>query len=272
MKEELVNKVMNTNSLDEFFTMFFGLSLKEQLSVIGDDFVIPEGTILYRARKDKGTPLLQESDWWMTPEKYVTKGRFNRVRKAIFYVGTMDYVLPREIGLMSGDAYYLAKYRVDNDFSVGSLLKINDIVNYILHKVAIAIEDDSKLTTEEKSVLVVKYDKLKPWDLVNDFNSSFYLHHQIGKDLYDITNKIADLVIKKNENGIRYGSCYVPIEMSGGPTVLTLDGEIEGNYALTNDGIKNLKWVGVERRVYTEMDSKKNDMSLFISAMNDLPK
>lgn len=75
--------------------------------------------------------------------------------------------------------------------------------------------------------------------------------------MYDITNKISDLIISRYECGFRYCSCYVPIEMSGGPQVLTLDGEKEGNYALTNAGIKNLEWLGAERRVYTEDDYKK---------------
>lgn len=268
MRDEIIKKLMNTNSLDEFFVMFFGLSFKDKQTAVGDEFVIPEGTILYRARKDNGVDLINESDWWMPPEKYVSRGRFNRDRKPILYLSTMDFVLPREIGLNVDDSYYLSKYRVKNSFSVGSLLKTDDIVNYILHKVAIAIEDDSKLTSEERKHILPIMDKLKPWDILNDFTSSFYLYHHLKSNLYDITNKIVNLVLSENSCGIRYCSCYVPVEMSGGPQILTLDGEINGNYALTNEGIKHLEWLGSEKRIYTEDDYKKNDMSLFISTIN----
>lgn len=270
MRDEIIKKIMNTNSLDEFLVMFFGLSYKDRQTALGNEFVVPENTILYRARKDNGVDLINESDWWMPPEKYVSKGRFNRERKPVLYLSTMDFVLPREIGLNVDDAYYLSKYRVKNNFCVGSLLKTNDTVNYVLHKVAIAIEDDSKLTPEERKLLSPIMDKLKPWDIVNSFSSSFYLYHHLKTDLYDVTNKIFEQALSKNSCGIRYCSCYVPIEMSGGPQILTLGGEVEGNYALTNAGIRNLEWLGAEKRIYTEDDYKKNDMSLFISTVCDL--
>ena len=37
----------------------------------------------------------------------------------------------------------------------------------------------------------------------------------------------------RNENGIRYSSVFEPIELFGGNTILTLNGEEYGNYALT---------------------------------------
>lgn len=270
MRDEIIKKLMNTNSLDEFFIMYFGLSYKDKQDAFGDEFVVPNGTILYRARKDNGVALIDETDWWMPPEEYAGRGRFNSEQKPILYLSTMDFILPREIGLNINDSYYLSKYRVKSSFRVGSLLKTDDIVNYVLHKVAIAIEDDSKLAGEERKLISSITDKLKPWDIVNDFTSSFYLYHDLKKDLYDITNKIADLVLSKNPCGIRYCSCYVPIEMSGGPQILTLNGEVEGNYALTNEGIRNLEWIEAEKRVYTEADYKKNDMSLFISTVSNM--
>ena len=268
LREDHIKKLMNWKSLYEFLTMYLGLSYKEKLSVIGDDFIIPNDMVFYRVRKDIGKPLINESDWWMPPQIKTSQGRFNYAGKPVLYLGTMDSVLPREVGLNSGDVYYIAKYRCKNSFRVGSLLKTNDIINYVLHKVAIALVDYSILIAVERRELKYQNVNLSPWDIVNDFSSSYYLHHSLRRNLYDITNKISDLIISRYECGLRYCSCYVPIEMSGGPQVLTLDGEKEGNYALTNAGIKNLEWMGVERRIYTEDDYKKNDMSLFISSIN----
>lgn len=270
MQDELVKRLMNTNSIDDFFSIFFGLDIQEQLSVVGDDFIIPEGTILYRARKDVGIPLLNELDWWMPPESITEQGRFNCKCNPVLYLGTFDFILPREIGLDVDDTYYLAKYRVKNSFSIGSLLKNDDIVNYILHKVAMAIEDDSKLRLEEKNALTIRSEIIKPMDFANDFSIPYYLHSYLRKNLYDITNKVAELVLIKNPYGIRYCSCYTPIEMSGGNFVLTLDGEMGGNYALTYEGIANLEWISAEKKVYTKEAHKKDDMSVYINIMNEL--
>lgn len=270
MRDEIIKKLMNTNSLDEFFSLFFGLGYKEKQDALGDEFFVPKGTIMYRARKDVGISLVTENDWWMPPKEKVSKGRFNGEHKPILYLSTMDSILPREIGLNVDDSYYLSRYKVKSGFCVGSLLKTDDIVNYVLHKVAIAIEDDSKLTLEERKIISPVMNRLKPWDIVNDFSSSFYLYHHLKNNLYDITNKMVDLVLSKNPCGIRYCSCYAPIEMSGGPQILTLAGEVEGNYALTNEGIKNLEWIDSEKRTYTKDDCKNNDMSLFINTVCDL--
>ena len=47
MREDYIKKLMDCKSLYEFFAMYFELSRKEKLSVIGDDFIIPKGTVFY---------------------------------------------------------------------------------------------------------------------------------------------------------------------------------------------------------------------------------
>ena len=268
MKEENIKDLKNCKSLDEFFARFFGLSFQERMSVLGNEYTVPAGTILYRARKYNGIPLVNENEWWLAPPKYVKRGRFNYDRKPILYLGTMEFVLPREIGLKPGDSYYLAKYECVTGFKVGSLLKTNSLVTYVLHKVAMAIENDSKLTENERKNLRVRFDEITPMRILDDYNSPFYLHRCMKKDLYMVTNRLADLIMQKSPCGIRYCSCFIPTEMSGGPQIITLDGEIEGNYALTEKGISNLRWLGCERKMYTEEDYK-SDMSMWINIVNN---
>lgn len=43
MQNKYIEKLINYKSLDEFVTMFFGLSLCEKLSVLGDDMIVPKG-------------------------------------------------------------------------------------------------------------------------------------------------------------------------------------------------------------------------------------
>lgn len=64
----------------------------------------------------------------------------------------------------------------------------------------------------------------------------------------------------RNENGICYSSVFELIELSEENTILTLDGEEHGNYALTEQGIKNIRIEPVEERKYKQ----KNDLSLMI--------
>lgn len=42
MQNKYIEKLINYKSLDEFVTMFFGLSLCEKLSVLGDDMIVPK--------------------------------------------------------------------------------------------------------------------------------------------------------------------------------------------------------------------------------------
>ena len=270
MQEKYIQKLMNCSSINEFVSMFFGLGLKEQLSVMGDRITIPRDTILYRARKDEGTPLNLKSDWLMAPKDLVKKGRFNYDKKPVLYLSTMDFVLPREIGLKPNEGYYLAKYRCTNDISVGSFLKTSSPVTNLLHIIAMSIESDDKLTPseiEELSLLNKQSNQVE--SLSGSQLSQLYIHKFLNKSLYDITNKLCDLVLNNNPNGIRYCSCYVPIELSGSNQIVTLDGELEGNYALTEKGIENIEYLESEYKIYSEEDYS-NDLSLYIKTFREL--
>ena len=94
---------------------------------------------------------------------------------------------------------------------------------------------------------------------MNDYLSVFYIDRLI-KNLYDVTNKIGRLILRNNGNGIRYSSAFEPIELSGCNTILTLDGIEHGNFALTEQGIKNIRFESVEERKYKQ----EYDLSLMI--------
>lgn len=96
---------------------------------------------------------------------------------------------------------------------------------------------------------------------MDDYLSVFYIGRLI-KNLYDVTNKIGCLILHNNENGIRYSSVFEPLELSGGNAILTLDGEDHGNYALTEQGIKNIRVESIEERIYKQ----EHDLSLMIEA------
>ena len=141
MEGRFEKQLLQCKSLDEFVTMFFGLSKQQQMSVLGDEIRLPKGTELYRVRKDEGTPLIHENDWGLPPADKVKKGRFNYPKKPVLYVGTMDFILPREIGLNVNEKYYLAKYECKEDIRVGSLLESHNRITCLLHKMAREIKN-----------------------------------------------------------------------------------------------------------------------------------
>ncbi len=262
MDRENENKLFRCKSLNEFLTMFFGYGINERLSIFDESMTIKAGSFLYRARKEDGkTNFYDSKQWTMPPNKYVKQGRLNEEYKPILYVASDEYLCGREIGLKDGDKYYLARYKCEKDFSVGTLFCRHSMVNTILHRVVMAVKTEN--LTENERITIQKYhigeDKISIQEIFNDYLSVFYIDRLI-KNLYDVTNKIGRLILHNNENGIRYSSAFEPIELSGCNTILTLDGEEHGNYALTEQGIKNIRVESVEERIYKQ----EHDLSLMI--------
>ena len=130
-----------------------------------------------------------------------------------------------------------------------------------------AVESAEKLTEDEKMELQkCKCEDGSISNIIGDLNSVFYIYKYLHRDLYDITNKIADLLLQKYPEGFRYCSCYASIEASGGSSVVTLAGELVANYALTEAGAKKLKLIDTAERLYTEEEYKNNDRKMLISA------
>ncbi len=75
-----------------------------------------------------------------------------------------------------------------------------------------------------------------------------YIYRMIP-NLYDVTNRLGKLVLKKNDNGIRYSSVFVPFELSGALQIVTFDGMEYGNYALTQKGYTNIELASVEKKI-----------------------
>ena len=242
--------------------MFFGYGINERLSIFDESMTIKTGRFLYRARKEDGkTNFYDSKQWTMPPNKYVKQGRLNEEYKPILYVASDEYLCGREIGLKDGDKYYLARYKCEKDFSVGTLFCRHSMVNTILHRVVMAVKTEN--LTENERITIQKYhigeDKISIQEILNDYLSVFYIDRLI-ENLYDVTNRIGHLILRNNENGIRYSSAFEPIELSGCNTILTLDGEEHGNYALTEQGIKNIRVESVEERIYKQ----EHDLSLMI--------
>ena len=266
MSPEHENCLMKCDSINHFLTMFWGLSFSEKLSILGNDYYIPKGTKLYRIRKDDNKTNFESPEAWMPPPvDCVKQGRFNADKCPILYVASDPIWLEREVCLKQGDIYYLATYVCEKDFSVGTLLNANSQVCSVLHCIAKAIENTNSLTDIEIEYLNKnRIFKLTPRNCILNLKSPFIIHEFI-RDIYKQTNKIGELVLRKNHNGIRYCSAYEPLESIGGGEIFTLDGVKRANYALTRESLSNIRFISAERKECT-LDFS---LEVFFRTMNE---
>ena len=250
-------RLLSCKSIPEFLAMFFGLGMKEKLSVFREEVTITKGTNLYRIRKlreDKNPN--DPKEWGPVPKEYsINQGRFNAIGESVLYVGSDPNFLEREVRLKENEEYYLGKYICQNTFNVGSFLCVNSQVNTLIHKIVMSISDSKDLTEKENELIDEYFAWAKQRSLLEistDMLASLYIH-KLLPNLYDYTNKLGKLVFRKNDNGIRYSSVFAPLELSGAHEIVTLDGAEFGNYVLTQKGYGNIEFVYAEKKVCTNI-------------------
>lgn len=272
MKIKNTQKLLSSKNLNEFVTMFFGLSFKEKASVFTQTITIKKGTKLYRIRKDEGKDLNNEKEWIIPGDYTPKRNRFNADGEFVLYLSTEDTIIKRECGLNKGDNYWLAEYTVTKDFEVSTLLKNNDIIARILHIILSALHNNDKLTSDEKLLLndrVNLIDKAYLYCLSDDVIAPLYISRYIKQDVYNISNKMWLILKKKFPNGIRYNSSYLsPFEISGTKECLTFNGLDFGNLALTECAMNCVKYKRAVKKICTSLPS----LDLLLSTFNNFLK
>lgn len=269
MTEEREFRLMECRSISEFLTMFFGLGKKEKQSVFSERMFIKKGTEFFRVRRVNGFTnpnIYDDKEWGPVPAEYAKQGRFNSDGQSVLYLASSSEYLGREVGLEDGEEYYIAKYVCTKSFWVGTFLSTNNFVNALMHKITMSIADDKHLTSHEK-ILIEDYLKQGHLGSISDIAvnplASLFLY-RIIPNLYDVTNKLGQIVMEKEKCGIRYSSVYVPIEFSGGRQILTLDGLEYGNFVLTEKGYENIKLSSVEKKKYEPTEDLSKLIEVFI--------
>ena len=252
MTQEMEYRLLDCKSLSEFLTMFFGLSMNYKLSVFTKDVTITRGTEFYRVRRINSDKDPQDpKEWEPVPAKFANQERFNKKGESVLYVASSPDSLEREVRLKENDEYYLAKYVSKESFTVGAFLGVNNRVNTLIHKIAMSVSGSDDFTETERKLIDEYYELAKDknlFDLSVDELASMYIYRMIPK-LYDVTNRFGKLVLKKNNNGIRYSSVFVPFELSGASQIITFDGVEYGNYVLTLEGYKKIEFITAEKRI-----------------------
>ena len=241
-------------------TMYFGLGMKEKLSIFNEEITINKGTEFYRVRKVEGfnnPDYKAQKEWGPVPKQFAKQGRFNEKGESVLYVASDPDFLEREVRMKVGEDYYLAKYKCKKAFKVGTLFGYNNLINSLLFRIAMSVAGPEELNEKENCLIEAYYNKIKDKSLREQtitLLSPLYMH-KLLPDLYATTNKLGKIIRRKYDCGFRYSSVYFPIELSGGSQVLTFNGTQYGNYVLTSKGYENIELVDVERKTCEQIQS-----------------
>ena len=228
----LFDLVTNYIVLDKFGVNFdFGTS------------VIKKGTKLYRIRRfNSNTDFNEPSQWTAPPLK--PQNRANKKGQGALYLGSTETICLFETHMQTGEKYALATYECTDDIEVGGFcLYKKDLYHFIagvtLNACLIA-PSRNEINKELFEYLDSFYGDLQPDD-IRDWKNNFDLPLQFAvlnkrNQYYETTNCITDILRKQTPCGIRYSSCYLPMETLG---IVCSD----FNVVLYKEGISKVKFI-----------------------------
>lgn len=190
--------------------------------------IIPKGTKLYRIRcYETDTDFSNPSQWKAPPHK--PQNRANIKGQEALYLGSTETICMLEAHIKKGDKYALGIYEVEEDIEVGGYLTYDS--NNILHNWAgtvlnafLIAPSRSQRNKELFSYLDSYYGVLTLDDFANTNelieNSGLQLPMKFGvlnqlEQYYNLTNQLCNILSADIPDGIRYSSCYLPLETVG---------------------------------------------------------
>lgn len=226
--------------------------------------VIPKGTKLYRIRRyEENTDFSQHCQW--TPPPSRPQNRANQSGQEALYLSVSEETCILETHIKENEKYVLGTYECVDDIKVGGFVSPPSKDSRMLYAGialnALLIAPSRCENNSELFALLDNYfGKVMPDDVQFDDVSTkhnillpfkFAVMNQRNQ-LYDITNQLCDVIREKYPDGLRYSSCYCPIE-----TIF-----IESNcynVVLYSDGIPKVR--------FQKSEVKTNNRSDFTSVM-----
>lgn len=211
--------------------------------------IIPKGTKLYRIRYYNADTDFSNPDQWKAPP-HKPQNRANNEGQEALYLGSTERICLLETHIKKGDSYVLGIYEVVKDVEVGGYLSCdsnNVLYNWagiILNAFLIA-PARSQRNKELFSYLDSQYGALTLDDLTNtnelNENSGLQLPMKFGvlnrrEQYYNLTNQLCNILSRDTPDGIRYSSCYLPLETVGIECT-------DFNIVLYSDGISKVKFI-----------------------------
>lgn len=191
--------------------------------------ILKKGTKLYRIRRysDK-TNFANLTEWNPPPAK--PQNRCNRAGEAALYLGSDENICLLETHIAKGEKYVLGEYEVLDNIKIGGYTYVKPNESEWKRLIGILFNDFliAPSRNEYNKALFVIMDKhfsdtdfseIKLSTLTSareEFKLSWRIGHINKKDkYYEITNKMCSILKGQNPNGLRYSSCFVPIETVG---------------------------------------------------------
>ncbi|WP_270810023.1 RES family NAD+ phosphorylase [Hungatella effluvii] len=191
--------------------------------------IIPKGTKLYRIRDYKtDTDFSDPSQWKAPPHK--PQNRANGKGQEALYLGSTETICLLETHIKKDDTYALGIYEVVEDIKVGGYLshdpqnKLHNWAGIVLNAFLIAPSRNNDRNKELFDYLDSYYGILTLNDFTNinelEENDGLKLPMKFGvfnqrEQYYNITNQLCNILSKDTADGIRYSSCYLPLETVG---------------------------------------------------------
>ncbi len=246
IEQAAINYMYESSNFFEIYARYVALH-KVGIHINFGTSIIKKGTILYRVRKyDECTDFSNSQQWGPPPRS--RENRANREGEKALYCNLSPEACVIETHIKQNEKYVLGRYICTEDIPVGSFINVASnhqkkffaaiTLNAIL--IAPSRRDDNSLVFER---LDKEFGNIMPDDfdfkrIKNDINVLPFLFGVMNQkdEYYKLTNNICDVLKWQNPMGIRYSSCYFPIEAP----------QIESNccnIVFYETGIKNLKFL-----------------------------
>ena len=214
--------------------------------------IIPKGTKLYRIRYyETDTDFSNPSQWKAPPHR--PQNRANAKGQEALYLGSTETICLLEAHIKKGDTYVLGIYEVAENIEVGGYLLYDS--NIVLHNLAGMILNAFLIApsrSQRNKELFVYLDTQYGVLSLDDFTDMNELKEKGGLQLsmkfgvlnqldkyYTLTNKLCKILSEDTPSGIRYSSCYLPLETMGIECS-------DFNIVLYSEGISKIKLVEYE--------------------------
>ncbi len=209
-------------------------------------FRLNKGYKLYRIRRyEEGVDFSNPCQWTAPPIGKRWQNRANCEGQEALYLATNELLCILETQIKMGKKYVIATYECTEDICLGCLSFWNDtnkalnLAALVLNSFLMAPARKEKENIELFQYLDRHFGLVRPEDVAIKDGAlmpfKFAVMNQ-NNEYYTLTNQICDVIAKQFQDGILYGSCYIPLTTTG--SICT-----DSNVVLYDNGIKKVKYL-----------------------------
>lgn len=224
--------------------------------------IIEKGTKLFRIRSyQESVDFSQQKEWRPPPDK--PQNRANTEGQEALYLGSTEAVCYLETQRTPSCPYVLGVYECKDDIEVGGFLSYNSlnrlytlaaiVLNAFLIAPSRGDKNNDLFDFLDSYFGHISLDDLSDMKNITDAKEVIRLPYKFAvlnqkENLYDLTNQLCEAIRRKYANGIRYSSCYMPMESPG---IICSD----YNVVLYQSGIKKVHFLDYKIKTFPQKNS-----------------